>query len=315
MNNRLRFLTRCALLPTLFSLAFSSLAGSATETNLVQDGGFEQGGAGWAFSVNAANASGQVVADEAHSGKKSFRLSNNSGFAPNVFGRMTQMVLGLEPFTTYRISCFARGTNAGIVWIGGGPGWYLRAPFPKGTFGWTNISTEYTTGEDPPDFELMIATESQTAAVWVDDVRMEPVKADTARRDAVMKRLAAQRYGLQERLVELQARATENSAARFDAGTQLGLAVAGRYLKRTEIGAANTLQGGAWTHLQLEEIPMVLDATERRLHELSSAAQTAALNRPQPWPVNGPVQLRDGMFYAKMKHGAEQPFWFYGYGH
>src|SRR6185437_16994 len=151
-------------------LFFGSSCFAATdEKNLVQDGGFEQGGAGWAFSVNVANANGQVVADVAHTGKKSFRLSNNSGFAPNVFGRMTQVVHGLEPFTTYRISCFAKGTNTGIVWIGGGPGWFLRATFPMGTFGWTNITAEYTTDANPPDFELMILTESQTAAVWVDD--------------------------------------------------------------------------------------------------------------------------------------------------
>src|ERR1017187_2821103 len=110
------------------------------------------------------------------------------GWRPTCFGGGRQIVRGLEPYTTYRISCFARGTNAGIVWIGGGPGWYLRARFPDGTFGWTKVITEYTTGEDPPDFELMVDRENQTAAVWVDDVRMEAVRADMAKRNAVVNR-------------------------------------------------------------------------------------------------------------------------------
>src|ERR1035437_866350 len=98
-----RLLLRGLILsPAVILLAFQAPAGAADKMNLVMDGGFEQGGVGWAFSVNIANASGGVVADEAHDGKKSFRLSNNSGFAPNAFGRGTQIVRGLEAHTTYR---------------------------------------------------------------------------------------------------------------------------------------------------------------------------------------------------------------------
>src|ERR1039458_2094328 len=99
-----QFLVRGLILsPAVILLAFQSLAGAADKTNLVMDGGFEQGGAGWAFSVNLANASGGVVADEAHDGKKSFRLSNNSRFAPNGVGRVGAIVLGVEPYTTDRL--------------------------------------------------------------------------------------------------------------------------------------------------------------------------------------------------------------------
>ncbi|HWF18137.1 MAG TPA: beta-galactosidase [Verrucomicrobiae bacterium] len=312
MTDMTRSLKTCAFLSAaILSGIFQSPAAPAKEKNLVQDGGFEQGGAGWAFSVSGANASGQAVTGEAHSGKKSFRISNNSGFAPNVYGRVTQMVRGLEPFTTYRISCFARGTNAGIVWIGGGPGWYLRAPFPKGTFGWTNVSFEYATGEEPPDFELMVLTESQTEALWVDDISMTPIKSDTAKRDAVLNQITGQWKARQDRLSSLQARAGQVPNSRNDSVMQLGFNVAGRFLKRTERGA-NALQGWAWTRLQLEEIATVLDATENRLNALAKPVEPPVA---QPWPKNGPVQLRDGLFEAKMKNGAEQPFWFYGYGH
>jgi hypothetical protein len=308
-----QFLVRGLILsPAVILLAFQSLAGAADKTNLVMDGGFEQGGAGWAFSVNLANASGGVVADEAHDGKKSFRLSNNSRFAPNVFGRVTQIVRGLEPYTTYRISCFARGTNAGIVWIGGGPGWYLRARFPDGTFDWTNVTTEYTTGEDPPDFELMVVTESQTAAVWVDDVRMEAVRADTAKRNVVFNRANTLWQKADDRLAILRARANKSPNARADSVTQLGFTLADRYLKRTKNGGSKAPQGGSWTRLQLEEVQMVLDETE---HRLDAIAETVRPPGSQPWPAAGPAQVREGLFYTRMKNGTEQPFWFYGYGH
>lgn len=308
-----QFLTlRALLLPTLLLLAIQSPAHAQAQTNLVTDGGFEQGGAGWAFSVNVANATGQVVTGGAHDGTNSYRLSNQSGFAPNVFGRLTQIVRGLQPYTTYRISCFARGTNAGIVWLGGGPGWYLRARFPEGTFGWTNIATEYTTGEDPPDFELMVLMESQTAAVWVDDVRMEAVRTDTAKRDAVLNRTQALWQTAADRLAALRARADTNANARADSVTQLGFTIADRYLQRTANGGSQAPQGGSWTRLQLEEVQTVLDETERRINAM--AATTTPPPR-QPWPAMRPPQVRDGLFYARMKTGPDEPFWFYGYGH
>src|ERR1035441_3290617 len=282
------FVRGLILSPAVILLAFQSLAGAADKKNLVMDGGFEQGGAGWAFSVNLANASGGVVADEAHDGKKSFRLSNNSGFAPNVFGRMTQIVRGLEPYTTYRISCFARGTNAGIVWIGGGPGWYLRDRFPVGTFGWTNVTTEYTTGEDPPDFELMVVTESQTAAVWVDDVRMEAVRADTAKRDAVVNRANTLWQKADDRVATLRARTNKNPSARADSVTQLGLTVAERYLKRTENGGNNAPLGGFGSGRILGKARLGLDEAERRVDAVAGRARPPG---SQPRPAEGPAQV------------------------
>jgi hypothetical protein len=292
----------------LLAAGCAMAADPSAGTNLVSNGGFEEGAAGWVFSASMAQAGGGVASDHAHSGTNSFRLENHSDFAPNVFARVTQVVSGLEPFTTYRISCFAMGTNAGIVWIGGGPGWYVRARFPSGSFGWTNVAIEYTTSEQPPDFELMVLTESQTQAVWVDDVRMESVRADAARRDAVKNRLKSQQKALRERLAALRDRAQRNPLVREDAVAQLGLRVAERFLDRVE----NTRQAGAWTSLQMEELPEVLDATEQAM---SSREKSGLRPPPQPWPESGEATVRDGIFYTKTSHGREQPFWFYGYGH
>src|SRR5690349_14986989 len=98
-------------------LAFCSsvaLAEEATKPiNLVHNGGFEEEGM-WSFIPSGAQASGDFVDNVAHSGKHSYRMSNKSGFAPNVYARIVQLVSGLRPFTTYRISCWVKGEGVGI---------------------------------------------------------------------------------------------------------------------------------------------------------------------------------------------------------
>ena len=77
--------------------------------NLVVNGGFEQGGAGWRFVSTGAVAGGQVDGAEAHEGKYSYKLTNKSGYAPNLFARIVQEVSGLRPFTTYKVSLLGQG--------------------------------------------------------------------------------------------------------------------------------------------------------------------------------------------------------------
>ncbi len=282
----------------------------ATTTNLVQNCGFEAGGAGWVWAPNAAQSSGSVVTNEAHGGTHSYKLTNASGQAANVFGRVVQTVAGLQPFTTYKISCWVKGEDSGLVWIGGGPGWYLRQPFPKGTFDWTNVVTEYKTDDSPADFDLMILTESMTKAVWVDDVRMEAVSADVAARD---KAIAASKNllgGVITHLRELRARSDASKSASRDARVQLGLNVAERFIHRVETGGPDGKQAATWSRLQTQEVARVLDDTEQQIARAEKEAW-----KPQPWPKGDRVKLRDGLFYAPVNTGGSQPFWFYGYGH
>src|SRR6185437_14851319 len=76
----------------------------------VQNGGFEQGADGWPFvAANGCQASGQVTREQAHGGSQSFKITNKSAFAPNVYGKIEQIINGLQPFTTYRISCYVKG--------------------------------------------------------------------------------------------------------------------------------------------------------------------------------------------------------------
>ena len=132
------------------------------QTNLVINGDFEQGGAGWQFVSTGARATGQLDAAERHEGKYAYKLTNQSAQAPNLFGRIFQMLPGLRPYSTYRISCWVKGKGCGINWIGGGPGWGTRHWFPQGDFEWQQASFDIDSGPTPDSYELMVLTESPT---------------------------------------------------------------------------------------------------------------------------------------------------------
>src|SRR5512146_135687 len=120
--------------------ALAQIQRPPAHTNLVVNGGFEQGG--WNFLVSGAAATGGVDNAEHHEGRCAYKLTHRSAFGPNIYARIVQMVSGLQPFTTYKVSCWAKGKGCGICWIGGGPGWYNRHAFPKGDFDWQPMSFE-----------------------------------------------------------------------------------------------------------------------------------------------------------------------------
>lgn len=171
--------------------------------DLAHNGGFEQGTQYWQFLVQA-NATGQLDSAEKHEGKSSFKITNKSGQAPNVFARLVQTITGLQPFATYKASCWVKGRGCGNNWIGGGPGWYTRTGFPRGDFDWQQVSFEVNTGAEADNYELMVLTESQTEALWVDDVRFELAKVDQAKQDAVYAETDAKITNLAQRLAHLK---------------------------------------------------------------------------------------------------------------
>ena len=210
--------------------------------NLAPDGGFEAGG--WPFvAANGCEASGQVTKEQAHSGSQSFKITNKSNFAPNVYGKIEQIISGLDPFTTYRISCYVKGRNVGICWIGGGPGWAHRMAFPKGTYDWTYVENTWTTDANAGAYELMVATESPTEAVYVDDIKFEPIAVDAAKRDAILAEHAAKLTAQEKHLNDVHRRIMQLPGASADATLHLGLYIAERYLDRINGGPAGAVVG------------------------------------------------------------------------
>jgi len=155
---------------------FPAEAAGADE-NSVANGGFEEGMAGWAWQLsNDVQAAVTIDESVARSGKYSLKLTNASPFGPHVYGRLWRQTAALAPHTNYRISMWCKGEGVGsTVWIGGGPGWRLRQRAPSGTYDWTEVSVEYTSGPARGPFELMIVTEDPTQAIWIDDVSMVAV--------------------------------------------------------------------------------------------------------------------------------------------
>jgi hypothetical protein len=304
--------------------------------NLVANGGFEQESAGWRYLSTGANATGQADNAEKHEGKYSYKLTNKSAWAPNIFARIVQEVSGLRPYTTYRVSCWAKGKGCGINWIGGGPGWGTRKQFPQGDFDWQEASFEVTTDAAPDNYELMVLTESSTEALWVDDIRFEPVSVDQAKRAAVEAEIATRADSLRRRVEELlkragvrpsssaaaselQARAANSKAlehldiaAPVDGRTpplaanpyvRLGTAVAERFIDFAQKGGWDGRSSLAWSRMELDEVAEVLDVTERLM-----AGNAALLNWQAPKP--GTVKLKNGTFYE-----GGRPRYFAGYGH
>ncbi|HVU99973.1 MAG TPA: beta-galactosidase [Verrucomicrobiae bacterium] len=269
--------------------------------NLVVDGGFENGGAGWQFLVSGAQATGGIDASEHHGGSHSYKLTNQSGFAPNVYARVTQRVAGLRPYTTYKVSCWAKGSGCGIDWIGGGPGWFNRNYFPKGDFDWTNVSFEVTTGESSDPYELMVLTESATRELWVDDIHFEQVAMDGARQAAVFEEISNRVAAAEARLDKTEAMAQAQGTAESPY-VRLGFAVARRFIGFAGKGTTGE-NSPAWARLQLDEIGTVLSDTERLLRQ-----EPAFLKWRRPRAAT--VRFHDGTFST---HGHRD--YFAGYGH
>jgi hypothetical protein len=287
-----------------FSGPVQGLAQAGPETNLVVNGGFEQGAAGWQFVATSAKATGQVDATEQHDGRNAYKLVNQSPYGPNVYGRVFQMLPGLRPFTTYRISCWAKGKGCGVNWIGGGPGWYNRHWFPQGDFDWQRLSFEIDSGAAPDSYELIVLTESPTEALWVTNIRFEPVRVDQARQQAVYAEMAVTTTNLQRRLEKLQSRAGRNDTAGTNTYLRLGTAVARRFIAFAQHGGPDGRSGLVWSKLQLEEVAEVLGETERLAQEGRAMLLDWQPSKP------GTVKLKNGTFYER-----GQPRGFAGYGH
>lgn len=162
---------------------FRSIGPASTEppgsSNPVSNPGFEAGTLQhWSWGVNkAAQAAATVDRSESHSGNYSLKLTNNSHYAPHVYGILRQRIKNLKPHSRYTLSAWVKATDVGHGWIGGGPDWKVRLRYPSGTYDWQRIATTIETG-DSDSFDLVIVTEGPTKALWVDDISVLETLSD-----------------------------------------------------------------------------------------------------------------------------------------
>jgi hypothetical protein len=144
--------------------------------NPAENLGFERESlAPWQFAaLGGAQAVGEVDAKVFHSGRRSLRIANASPQAAGVFGMLSQR-LHVTPNTRYEFSVWGKGQGVGNAWIGGGPGWELRVRFPAGTYEWQKFTGTFFTKPTETAFDLIIAVESPTQGLWLDDVQIVAV--------------------------------------------------------------------------------------------------------------------------------------------
>lgn len=179
MGHRVRALLATACL-VLASLGMSAPGrAESLGPDLAANGGFEaQAGdlGGWVWGTSDAGRTGWTVdGTVAHAGTASLRLHSELGFAPNTYCGVSQRVTGLAPDTDYVARLWAKGKGVGTCWFGGGPGWAARGSFPTGDFDWTPLEVRWHSPGPAGDFDLRINVDSETEALWVDDVTFHEV--------------------------------------------------------------------------------------------------------------------------------------------
>jgi hypothetical protein len=248
-----------------FFLVLGVLTGSAAAgDNLVPNGGFENGLDPWGLHVCQARAKGAIDSNIYHTGKHSFRMTNVSKSAPNVFVRVYQKIKGLKPNTAYRIVTWCKGTAVDGAWIGGGQGWQIRESLPQGDFDWFRVSLEWITGPKETEFDLMITVEGPTKSLWIDDVEMTEVKDDPTEKAKIasgLKEVAA-------RYEKINQSVNDHPNLKADACVTLGLEVARRFILRLENKELVGKQSIKWSARQVGEVREVLDRTQIEIAEI-----------------------------------------------
>ena len=154
-------------------MAIGFLAGlsvSAEARNLAQNYSFEEGMAPWFWSASGnCRATGEIDDSESHGGRRSFRMTNQSAAAPNVYARLGQKLRGLKPDTTYRISVWCKAVNAVAANIVGGPGWVDRGALPRGAYDWRQVTMDFKTRPADTTYDLGFTVEAPVESIWIDD--------------------------------------------------------------------------------------------------------------------------------------------------
>jgi hypothetical protein len=278
--------------------------------------GFERGAEGWNWITSAA-ANYEIDKATKFAGEQSCRISNASKFQPDLYCRIFQTVGGLKANTAYRIGCWVKAKDAGIAWLGGGPGWTWHVPFPRGTFNWQHIESEYITRAGETSLEIMVVDESETKSLWLDDFS---VVEDAER----TKELLAERERKKKETAEKLARLPGEDAAHLarirkllagksevanDSYVRSGLAIAERFLHRLE---SHPKQSDEFSVLQAEEVSEVLDETERFINDTIAGKRKAIASIPSPG-IGRPT-LHDGALWIKDANN-ERLFYYVGFGH
>lgn len=182
MKNGIGTICRHAALILLVVCACAALAAASFAASLapaVGNSGFEDGTNGWGWMpMNGVMASYRASTENPHSGARCLVLTNESGFAPNVYGRLSQAV-NVLPDTEYELSLWVRGEEVADT-----PGtshltdWHCYTlNLPGGTFDWQRVSTVFRSRPDQYSVTLGLNLVNTCKALAIDDISLRPIGA------------------------------------------------------------------------------------------------------------------------------------------
>ncbi len=140
--------------------------------NVVRNGGFEDGAAGWRWiNSRQAAATGAVDASVAHTGRAAYKITNASGLGPDVYCQLYQEV-GVKPNTSYQISAWCKGEGVRGGRLQADRQWTFIRGVPEDDFDWVRVAGIYITGAEQTTLPVMVQVENTTQALWVDDLEV-----------------------------------------------------------------------------------------------------------------------------------------------
>ena len=130
---------------------------------------------GWNW-LCSAQAGYRTETNNPHSGSRCLVISNQSGFQPNVYGRLRQTI-SVAPNTEYELSVWVRGVDVkseGDICHFSDWGTY-RLNLPTGTFDWQKTSTTFKTKPDQTTLEIGVNAVNSCKELALDDIAVRPV--------------------------------------------------------------------------------------------------------------------------------------------
>ncbi len=183
-------------------LAKDAASAKPESGEIVRNGGFERRDNSWTFlTFGGAKAKGRIDTDVKRSGYASFRLSNESAVAPNVYGLLGQRVVGLTPNRWYRLRFWIKSEHSipGAVFYTTEMPWVFHKP-PGGRYDWLEVVHNFTPGAlNSVDLVFVIQAK---ALVWIDDVAIDLLLEQKSSADEVPKRDRLGREQPQHRVTE-----------------------------------------------------------------------------------------------------------------
>jgi hypothetical protein len=161
-----------------FRISSATVSRAPWRPNLVPNPGFEESlgedwTTDWQWRAQATGMDGTLDRVVFRTGRCSVRLIRPTDRPVGAFGVLRcKSEVRLSPGRTYTFSLYVRSGRAGRSWFGSETDVRRRAPLPTGDT-WQRAQFTFTADEADKTFAPAVGLEGSTAAIWIDDVKLE----------------------------------------------------------------------------------------------------------------------------------------------